>query len=77
MNKIKWWLAKAGIIKYVKVKVYLRSGQVIEFKCKKWQVKSHAPSSGENGLQSFNFEGIKDRSVWFNIEEIVCVIGKT
>lgn len=75
-RRVKRLLYKMKIIRDVKVEVYLRSGQVVKFKCEEWEVKGSAPLSGENGLQSYSFKGIKNNTIWFNISEIVAVKGE-
>lgn len=77
MRHIKYLLYKMHIIRYVKVEVYLRSGQVVKFKCREWKAKGSAPLSGENGLQSYSFQGIKNNTIWFNISEIVAIKGES
>lgn len=76
-NKVKSLLYKMRIVRYVKVEVYLRSGQVVKFKCKEWETKGSTPLSGDNGLQSYSFKGIKDNVIWFNIKEIVAIKGES
>lgn len=76
-RRAKWLLYKMKIIRHVKVEVYLRSGQVVEFKCESWEANGSAPLSGESGLQSYSFNGIKDNTVWFNISEIVAIKGES
>lgn len=68
---IKFLLHKMRIVRYVKVEVYLRSGQVVKFKCKEWEIEVTAPLG--NGLKSYSFKGIKNDTIWFNIAEIVAV----
>ena len=70
---MKRFLARIGLRRYVKVKVYLRSGQTVVFKCKEWEAKGHPPISNQNGLQQYSFQGIKGKTIWFNITEIVCL----
>lgn len=77
MKRIKYLLYKMHIVRYVKVEVYLRSGQVVKFKCKSWETKGSAPLTGETGLQSYSFKGIKNNTVWFNISEIVAIKGES
>lgn len=74
-QKVRYLLYKMKIVRYMKVEVYLRSGQVVKFKCKEWEAKGSAPLSGHNGLQSYSFKGIKDNTIWFNISEIVAIKG--
>lgn len=77
MRRIKYLLYKMHLVRYVKVEVYLRSGQTVKFKCKEWEAKGSAPLSGENGLQSYSFKGIKNNTIWFNIGEIVAIKGES
>jgi hypothetical protein len=76
-RRVKWLLYKMRLVRYVKVEVYLRSGQTVKFKCKEWEAKGSAPLSGDNGLQSYSFKGIKDNTIWFNIQEIVAIKGES
>lgn len=75
-NKVMYVLHKMKIVRYAKVEVYLSSGQVVKFKCKEWEVKGSAPVTGQNGLQSYSFKGIKgNETIWFDISQIVAVKG--
>lgn len=61
--------------RYVKVTVYLRSGQSITFKCREWEANGFPPSSGENGLKSYSFKRIKGQVIFFDISEIIAIVG--
>ena len=76
-RRVKWLLYKMRLVRYVKVEVYLRSGQTVKFKCESWEAKGSAPLSGDNGLQRYSFKGIKDETVWFDISQIVAIKGES
>lgn len=72
---MKRFLTLIKLRRYVRVKVYLRSGQTVSFKCKEWEAKGSSPASGGKGLQSYSFKDIKGKVLYFDIHEIVALEG--
>lgn len=77
MRSVKSLLYKMKIVRYVKVEVYLRSGQVVKLKCKEWEAEGADPKSWVGGLQSYSFKGVKNNAVWFDIGEVVAIKGES